>query len=449
MASKMADELRQDRIAIAGGRTLPQGSSLGLKLYLLFMISWLLHVPARIEVLGAMRIDLVLVLILTGLAILHPRDHRDVATGTSKWLKILIAYALLTVPLVEWPGSVLKNGFPNLVKAVVFYYFTVAFVRTETDLRRVVAVFVGCQTFRFLEPLYLHLTQGYWGSRASMAGWEYLDRLAGAPSDVVNPNGLAWVVCTVLPFLYFFMGLSWRHRLAAIVLIPSALYALFLTGSRSGLIGVAVIVMGIVLKSKRPVVLLLAIAAAASVAFSLLSSDLQDRYLSIIGMGAKNAGTADERVEGMASQIEVMLHRPTFGHGLGTSAEANANFTTSGPYAGMEMPAHNLYIEVGQELGLVGLAIFLMFMKSIYSGFMASKRFMQANSRGLFLSRLVDSSQVWLAMNFVFSFASYGLSSFDWYLFSGISVVIVRLVQLAGEPKPKDDSLWARSALSE
>lgn len=282
-----------------------------------------------------------------------------------------------------------------------------------------------------------------------MAGWEYLDRLAGAPSDVVNPNGLAWVVCTVLPFLYFFMGLSWRHRLAAIVLIPSALYALFLTGSRSGLIGVAVIVMGIVLKSKRPVVLLLAIAAAASVAFSLLSSDLQDRYLSIIGMGAKNAGTADERVEGMASQIEVMLHRPTFGHGLGTSAEANANFTTSGPYAGMEMPAHNLYIEVGQELGLVGLAIFLMFMKSIYSGFMASKRFMQANSRGLFLSRLVDSSQVWLAMNFVFSFASYGLSSFDWYLFSGISVVIVRLVQLAGEPKPKDDSLWARSALSE
>lgn len=423
----MTTDLRSDRIARAQADVLPRGASLGLRLYLLFMVSWFLHVPARFEFLGALRIDLILVLILMVLAVSQPRDNRNVATSTGQWLKVLIAYAFLTIPLVEWPGSVLKSGFPNFVKAAVFYYFTVAFVRTEDDLRRLVYVFVGCQVFRVIEPLYLHVTQGYWGSRASMAGWEYLERLAGAPSDVVNPNGLAWIVCMVLPFLYYFSDISWRHRIAAIVLIPSGLYALLLTGSRSGMVGLAVIVLGIVLKAKRPFALISLIGAVVVLSFPLLSSDLQDRYLSIFGKGEKNAGTADERLEGMMSQIDVAMRRPIFGHGLGTSSEANANFTVSGPYVGELMPAHNLYVEAAQELGVAGLTIFLIYMGSIFSAFSTAKRTLNTTKSRTFVHRLVDALQVWLAMNLVFSFASYGLSSFDWYLFAGCAAVITRL----------------------
>ena len=123
-----------------------------------------------------------------------------------KWLRILLVYAVVTIPLVEWPGSAIRNGIPELIKAVVFYYFTVAFVRTEADLQKLVFVFVACQLLRVLEPLYLNLTEDYWGSFASMDNWEYLDRLSGAPNDVVNPNGLAFIICTVLPFLYFLAG---------------------------------------------------------------------------------------------------------------------------------------------------------------------------------------------------------------------------------------------------
>lgn len=431
MESRMIAQSNTDQAPSVGGVVLPKGAGLGLKLYLLFMVSWFLHVPARISILGSLRIDLLLVLVLVVLAASQPRGDPTPGNATGKWLKVLIVYAILSIPLVEWPGSVVKTGLPNFIKAAVFYYFTFAFVKTEIDLRRLVVVFVGCQTFRFLEPLYLHLTDGYWGSMASMAGWEYLERLSGAPSDVVNPNGLAWIVCTALPFLYFSMGLSWRHRVAGLILIPAALYVLFLTGSRSGVIGLGVIVLGIVLKAKRRVALLVTIAVVAVLALPMLSSDLQDRYLSIVGMGEKNAGTADERMEGMEAQIEVALRRPLFGYGLGTSPEANANYVSSGPYVGAAMPAHNLYVEIAQELGLVGLAIFLVFMKSIYSGFAAGRRNMDASRSGLFLSRLVDALQVWLAMNFVFSFASFGLSSFDWYLFGGVSVVIARLVGTA------------------
>ena len=40
-----------------------------------------------------------------------------------------------------------------------------------------------------------------------------------------------------------------------------------------------------------------------------------------------------------------------------------------------------------------------------------------------YLVYLVNSMQVWLFMNLIFSFASYGLSSYEWYLFGGLSVV--------------------------
>jgi len=117
----------------------------------------------------------------------------------------------------------------------------------------------------------------------------------------------------------------------------------------------------------------------------------------------------------------VAFRRPLFGHGLGTSLEANANF------AGNDQPAHDLYVEVAQELGFVGLAIFIRFLKSIFTGFAECKRTYVGKDTGAFLRRLVDTLQIFLIMNFLFSFASYGLSSYEWYLLGGFSVAMQKL----------------------
>jgi putative inorganic carbon (HCO3(-)) transporter len=426
----------------------------GLNLYLLFVISWFLHFPARLEILGAIRIDLALVCLLTALAVTRGKLSNSASSEADRVLRMLIVYCVLTIPFVYWPGSVIKSGLPNFIKAVVFFYFTIAFVRTEADLRRFIFVFVSLQILRMLEPLYLHVTEGYWGSHASMANWTSMDRLAGAPSDVINPNGLAFVICTVLPFLYFMAGLSFKLRLAAVLLLPPCLYALALTGSRSGIIGLLIVILGIAIKSKNFAAFVFVMAMALIVGgfgFILLSPDMQDRYLSILGSGEKNAGTAEERFEGMEAQLDVLMHRPIFGHGLGTSPEANANFTSSGPYAGWQMPAHNLFLEVGQEIGLIGVIIFFFFAKAIISGFARSRRALSRHGRGGFLQRLIDAMQVWLAMNVVFSFASYGLSSYEWYLFGGLSVVVLRLAELratAGTDRSVGEAAGVRTGVS-
>jgi putative inorganic carbon (hco3(-)) transporter len=175
--------------------------------------------------------------------------------------------------------------------------------------------------------------------------------------------------------------------------------------------------------------LLLACATVAvPVGFSSLSPDMQDRYLSIVGLGAKNAGTAEERVGAMEGQWGVAMRRPLFGHGLGTSREANYHFNDSGTYAGLAIAAHNLYLEIAQELGLVGLVIFLSFMKSVIIEFIDTRRQQSVReAAGAFLPRFIDAIQVLIVMDIVSSLASYGLSSYEWYLFGAFSVVMQRI----------------------
>lgn len=396
-------------------------TNVGLNLFLVFIVSWFLHLGARVPILGMIRFDLILVILLTFLALTSKTRDSAPATTTDKLLRVLILYSLLTIPFVEWPGSVIRFGIPEFIKAVVFYYFTVAFVRTEGNLKKLIFVFLACQLFRVLEPLYLHITEGYWGDVASMANWELLNRLSGAPYDTVNSNGLAFIVCTILPFLYFLARLSWMNRLVFLCFTPACLYTLALTGSRTGFLALIMIFVVTLVKSKHRALLGLTGVLVIVIGVLSLSADMQDRYLSTFGAGSKNAATAEGRIAGIQTYFQVALRRPLFGHGLGTSREANANF------GHRDQPAHNLYAEIAQELGFVGLVIFVIFLKSIFSGFSACKRGMVGMNVGKFLPEVVNANEVWLWMNLLFSFASYGLISYEWYLLGGLSVAMQRL----------------------
>ena len=405
--------------APAGG-----AAKLGRNLYLLFVASWFLHLAARVPSLGTIRIDLILVLLLVFLAFSSRPKESAAATAMDKALRVLFAFVILAAPFVEWPGSVLRDGIPGFIKAVVFYYFTIAFIRSESDLKTFLTVFVACQVYRVLEPLYLHLAYGYWGGAgASMdGGAELLHRLSGSPWDVVNPNGLAWIICTVLLFLYYMAGLSWVTTLAFLGVAPACLYALSLTASRSGFLALIATLAAITLKSRHRLLVGAAGIAVLVVGFQFLSADQQDRYLSTFGAGERNQETANLRIDNLYPELEVGLRRPILGHGLGTSREAIANF------GGRDQPSHNLYLEVFQELGLVGLAIFLVFLGTILGACAALRRAHAGADAARFLPRLGDALQVWLLMNLLFSLASYGLSDYVWYLTGALLLVLRRLV---------------------
>jgi O-antigen ligase len=169
--------------------------------------------------------------------------------------------------------------------------------------------------------------------------------------------------------------------------------------------------------------------AGTLVAAPVLSANLADRYLSIVSANTRNAATASGRIAGELQAFSVAARRPVFGHGLGTSREANANFT------GADIPAHILYGEVAEELGYVGLALFLAFLAAIAANVARTGRVLRAKANPDPLDvRLWLSLRMWLWMNLIFSFASYGLSEYEWYFAAGLSEVLRRGVAARGQP---------------
>jgi O-antigen ligase len=127
---------------------------------------------------------------------------------------------------------------------------------------------------------------------------------------------------------------------------------------------------------------------------------------------------------GLIGEFEVALRRPFFGHGLGTSLETNWNFLGEG------LLSHNLYVEIAQELGFIGLIIFLYYMGSIIQNLMSASSNLKKVTKGRsLLGSVLSATQIWLLMNIVFSFASFGLSRYAWYLLGGLCVVIQELTK--------------------
>ncbi len=173
-------------------------------------------------------------------------------------------------------------------------------------------------------------------------------------------------------------------------------------------------------------------------------TDLQrERYVSIFSHHAKGSATAEERITGVIDDFKISLRRPLFGHGLGTSPEANAHFR------GENLPSHNLYTEVAEELGYVGLVLLLMVIWGFLQACWRAQKIVSAtpmtDPRLRFLHEVAVALVVVVGVDLFFSFASFGFSEPYWYFFGGLSVATARLavklvpevasVALTGRPR--------------
>lgn len=408
---------------------------LAFSIYLVFVVSYFLHLTSRVPALGAIRFDFVLMIVLFVFFLLSlgTTYARFKDSGITKKLFYFILFFLLTIPLVKWPGSVVKYGSEWYFKVVFFYFFTLAFVTTEKRLKIFMAVFLGCQFFRGLEPAWMHYTVGYWGDLAtSHVGGEllYLNRLSGAPHDIINPNQLAWVIVNTIPFIYFLgwvsRGYVWKF--CSMLLFAGLLYSLMLTGSRSGLICLFAVFIGIVFFSekrwKNLAICCLVIIPAGLVISGLLSPDLAERYRSIFDSAAVGADTVHGRINGLKNNLSTIMNAyGMFGHGLGTSSEVNMNYLQS------SQPSHDLYLEILQEVGVVGFIIFLRYLYEIFHSLNLSLKKVFKDRKQVFLVNTVRALLVWQFMQMIYDLSCFGLSSWEWYLFGGLAAVTILLAK--------------------
>lgn len=400
-----------------------------------FIVCYFTHLTARVPALGEMRLDL----LLGGAAfvstfIQSAEDKLCLKVPTSRRLLIFLAYIIISLPLVTWPGSVIRFNLTVWIKAAFFFLLVVAAVRSERQLMWIMFIFLGCQAFRIIEPLYLHITEGYWGDIAFShvdGAMSSLNRLSGAPKDIVNPNQLAWVIVNTIPFMFY---LLWQNgkvgKMLFLTAIPPFVYALLLTGSRSGMISLAVVIIGMVLVSERKgrnlMIALVVVLPAAIYMFSHAETDLQIRYFSLVDSSVAGADTKQGRIDGLIRQIGTISNNPLFGNGLGTSGETNRNLL-----GGRSQITHNMYIEILQETGMIGFTLFMAYIVTMVKALSQARRTLKeiGCEDCDWLLRLITATLVWIFMDLVYSISCFGINSWEWYFFGAVATVCMVLVQ--------------------
>ena len=411
-------------------------------LYLYFLVDFFLHLSARIPGYGVVRPTLLLVLMLTMLLVLQKEKFKGWAKDpVMQAMLVFVGYLVFSLPLVEWPGSVIRNNLPEFVKAIVFLFFTALIVDSEKRLKIFLVVFVGCQLVRVFEPLFLNITEGYWGSKTHLGHGEFSARLAGAPSDVINPNELGFVIATIIPFLHY---LLWQGRFKAklfyLAAMPALLYALILTQSRGAFLALLVVAWMIFKESNRKMALIGVAIAIALAGWNVMSVDQKDRYLSLVGMSeSSNTATAEGRIQGMMKEFTLGFSRPVVGHGIGTTPEAKTHIL------GGSQAAHNFYAEILIETGILGFVFFMRFIMKVYGKFRSNLELLgdtEPSPPLLFYHRLNKALIAVFWMYVVYSTNYWGLSQYYWYLFAGLAIVFSKRLaeQLAVTDTEKNTS---------
>lgn len=385
-------------------------------LFIVYQLMFFLNMPARISGLGIIRPSLLLFAIIGFLLILQREKiaykfDQPIFKAFSAFLLML----LITLPFVKFPGSVLRENFSIFMKAVVFLYFAALILDTEKRLKIALFVFVACQVFRVLEPLYMNLTSGYWGSSTYLGGGEFASRLGGAPADVINPNELGFVLVTAIPFLhYFLMPRGFIIKILYFLLLALMLYALILTMSRGAFLALLVIGWFVFKESKRKIVLLVFVCMGVVAALSIMTDTQRERYLSLVSSDTSQSATADGRLIGMVNEFKLAMERPIFGFGLGTTAEAKFNTL------GKSKASHNMYAEILIELGVVGFIFFVRFIFAIRKQLSEGLKLVREGDD--FYQTLFKVLNIIFWMFAVYSINYWGLSQYYWYNLAGLVI---------------------------
>lgn len=325
-----------------------------------------------------------------GLLLLQQTGRRRIVLLRSRITTVLLGLVLwgaLSVPFAL-TGGVAFHFWMDFARAVVMCVVLAASVRTARDLERlglvyfaVIVVYTAIILSRF--------------QLGSDDDWR-LGRLY-----FYDANDLATLIVTAMPIgLYFALAHRWIGlRVLSVVGLLLLAVALIRSGSRGGFLAflavAAFILVGFTTISARAriggLVLILAV----------LGGTASDRYwtqMQTIVRPNQDYNLTDEtgRVKIWERGLGYMLSRPAFGVGMGNfqTAEGTISPMARRSESGHGVrwgAAHNTFVQIGAELGIPGLLLFVGLILSVFVTLRRVTRYARAGPQMKDLSRLAQS----------------------------------------------------------
>lgn len=269
------------------------------------------------------------------------RFNKDIALVFGFFLVICSTRFFAGTPI--W-GHPVTNEY---LRIAVVFFLVVQLMRTTNDIRTILWIFVGIFLFLELRAYYFYKT-------------DYME-IALPNYRYVNRNGFANHLALMLPIAYM-LGNNSKNKLLRYFGFFAALWCgigVILTYSRSGFVGLAAGVLGIIFLQKRKTKLIIALVVLALLILPRLSEKYTDRMETIETY--QEDASAMGRVATNYAAINMFKENPMIGVGAGNFNDVFLAYTPPEYLKWVEegKSVHNILLQVASETGLLGLAFFL------------------------------------------------------------------------------------------
>ena len=273
-------------------------------------------------------------------------------TGTLEgawWVIALVLLYVISTLFAPLTSEDSWEGLIHILKIFVAVFLIVKLCDTPARLATfVLAVLVGVAWFIKVAVMA--------GAAVGFSGSVRIDTGVGQGGGA---NYIAWVLASTLPFVMYKAAYGKvRERYIAMAFFLPWLAGIVATGSRGGLLCLVAAV-GTFLALVRRFRALLVGGVIAIAFFALAPAEYTQRVATVTLDPAKMDASALSRYQNIQAGIGIIRDYPLFGTGLRTFPTVKLRYVGR-DYAGQaEHVAHNTFIQMGSEVGLPLLAVFL------------------------------------------------------------------------------------------
>lgn len=400
--------------ATVGERLHP--ASWGVALFVLVNVG---RLPELVPQLAALELGKVALLAAVAGVVLSRRKGplTAFADPTGRRMLAFVGLAAASVSFSIWGSNSLKYLLNNILVIGAFFFILRRAVVGVREWRLVLGSLIAAALLLAVFTLRLN-----WDGRLAVG-------------ETYDPNDLALMLVTVLALLAA-RSFSSKGLMRAMLWggAGAITFAVFLTESRGGLLALLAGIVYVVQASSSGRghmgvgAKLLVVALLAAGLWAMAPESAKDRFATLLSLGSDyNVSDRSGRFDIWSRGIGIMLERPV---GVGLNSFEVAEGQAGGTY----MAAHNALLQVGAELGFLGLAIFL----SLYAAaWRASSRALvraRASPRGARLVSEIVGVRGALVAFFVGSFFLSQAYAGLLYLLFALAAVSLTLPEQTEEP---------------
>ena len=266
----------------------------------------------------------------------------------------------------------------RMIKIFVFFFIGLCCISDENKMK----------IFALILPISaLYLI--YWANMQYLSG-RFFIRLQG-PLDILgcglysDENNFAMLFVVSIPFL-FFLGWffkQWYLRWSLWLAIPFAWHAIFLTGSRGGLLGAAFVSLFAGLRSQKKIIGVMLIPLFIFAFIWQGGSVIKERAETIIKRSEDSSQQTplDPRIEAWKAGLKMIIAYPITGIGLASFGQAYLYFMEGRPKV-----AHNTFIQIAAESGIPACFFYVLLMLNCMNSLLKNRDLFGKESFGYYLS---------------------------------------------------------------